>query len=151
VVQYGDSLSGIASRCGVSLASMYAANPGAGYYIYPGQVLVIPGGSYTPAPSYSSGTYVVQPGDTFFKISVRYNVSYASLLAANPGIWNPNLIYSGQVINIPAAPVYYTVRRGDTLRIIANAYGTSVYGLQLLNPSIWDPNRIYAGQVIRVR
>jgi LysM repeat protein len=60
------------------------------------------------------------------------------------------LIYAGQVINLPAVPVYYTVQAGDTLRIIANSYGTSVYSLQLLNPTIYDPNLIYRGQVLRV-
>ena len=44
VVQPGDWLSKIANRCGVSLSQLYAANPNVGYYIYPGQVLNIPGG-----------------------------------------------------------------------------------------------------------
>ena len=43
VVQPGDWLSKIADRCGVTLSQMYAANPGVGYYIYPGQVLAHPG------------------------------------------------------------------------------------------------------------
>ena len=50
VVQPGDWLTKIARRCGVTLSALYAANPYVGYYIYPGQVLNIPGG-YTPSRS----------------------------------------------------------------------------------------------------
>ena len=39
VVQRGDWLAKIARRCGITLSSLYAANPWAGYYIYPGQFL----------------------------------------------------------------------------------------------------------------
>ena len=164
VVQPGDWLAKIARRCGVSLSSLYAANPWAGYYIYPGQVLTIPGGyddgydggydddGYDDGGGYyGDGAYVVVRGDTMLKIARRFGVRYSSLLAANPQIRNPSLIYPGQVIYLPsAAPVYYTVRSGDTLRKIASRYGTSVASLIALNPQIRNPNLIYRGQVIRV-
>lgn len=103
VVQPGDWLSKIADRCGVTLSQLYAANPGVGYYIYPGQVLAIPG-SYSGSQSYSySSTYIVQSGDTFAKIASRYGVSVSSLWAANSHIWNINYIYPGQVIYVPGS------------------------------------------------
>ncbi len=74
----------------------------------------------------------------------------SDILAVNPQIWNPNLIYAGQVINLPVHPVYYTVQWGDTLFKIATRYGTTVASLQYLN-NIWNPNWIYAGQVLRIR
>ncbi len=152
-VQWGDTLSGIASLCGTTTDAIQAANPGLGWWVYAGQVLYIPTGSSAPvyAPSYGGGTYVVQRGDTLGKIATRQGVGLGDLLAANPQIWNASLIYVGQVINLPAsAPVYYIVQQGDTLRIIANRYGTSVYSLQVLNPTIYNANLIYPGQVIRV-
>ena len=97
---------------------------------------------------------MIQPGDTLRKLAFRWGVTINDILAANPQITNPSLIYVWQVINIPGssgAPVYYTVQRGDTLQIIAVRYGTSVYNLQLLNPQIWNPNWIFAGMVIRVK
>jgi LysM repeat protein len=151
-VQWGDTLSGLASLCGTTTQAIQAANPGLGSWVYAGQVLYIPTG-YTSTPVYSpsyGGAYVVQWGDTLGKIAVSRGTSIGSILAANPQIGNASLIYAGQVINLPAAPVYYTVQYGDTLRIIANSYGTSVYSLQLLNPTIYDPNLIYPGQVLRV-
>lgn len=151
IVQWGDTLSGIARRCGITVHDLQTANPGVGYWIYAGQALIIPGGSYQypPAPS-SGGTYVVQWGDTLKKIAARQGVSLNDILSVNPQIWNANWIYAGQVINLPAAPSYYTIQRGDTLRIIANRFGTTVDGLLILNPQIYNPNWIYAGQVIRI-
>ena len=105
-VQWGDTLSGIAAQCGTTVAAIRAANPGLGAWVYAGQMLYIPSGytpgpvSYPPQPNYG-GTYVVQWGDTLGKISFRTGFSVASILAVNPQIWNPSLIYAGQVINLP--------------------------------------------------
>jgi LysM repeat protein len=156
-VQWGDTLGRIASICSVSIDAIYAANPGLGSVIYAGQVINIPGGippatppPYTPPPSYGYGcTYVVQYGDTLRKIADRFGVSLYDLIGANPQIWNPNLIYVGQVICLPARPVYYTVQWGDTLYKIAVRFGTTVASLQYLN-NLWNPNWIYAGQVLRI-
>src|SRR5260221_14372994 len=46
-------------------------------------------------------TYTVQQGDNLFRISLRFGVSVAALQQAN-GISNANLIYVGQVLQIPA-------------------------------------------------
>lgn len=159
-VQWGDTLGRIASICGVTLEALYAANPGLGSVLYAGQVINIPSAApvypppaYYPPPSYwpiCGGAYVVQPGDTLGKIAARIGSSVGAIWAANPQIWNPNLIYVGQVINLPACPLYYTVRYGDTLLKIAVRFGTTVAALQYLN-NIWNPNLIYVGQVLRIR
>ena len=101
-VQWGDTLSGIAQLCGTTVHAIRAANPGMGWWVYAGQVLYIPSG-YTPAPYYppSSGTYVVQWGDTLGKIAARNGVSWRDILALNPQIQNPSLIYAGQIIYLP--------------------------------------------------
>jgi LysM repeat protein len=104
VVQPGDWLAKIARKCGVTLSQMYAANPGVGYYIYPGQVLTIPGG-YDPGyyycgPSYSpyyGNYYVVCRGDTLSGIARYYGVSVSYLQWRN-SIPYANRIYAGQFI-----------------------------------------------------
>ena len=58
------------------------------------------GGASQPAPSYS-GTYVVRKGDTLWGIAGRYGVALTDLIAANPQIKNPNLIYPGETVVIP--------------------------------------------------
>ncbi|HOK82531.1 MAG: SafA/ExsA family spore coat assembly protein [Clostridiales bacterium] len=51
-------------------------------------------------------TYTVQKGDSLWKIAVKYEVGISELIAANPQIANPALIYPGQKISIPnAAPL----------------------------------------------
>ncbi|MFC4769667.1 SafA/ExsA family spore coat assembly protein [Effusibacillus consociatus] len=45
--------------------------------------------------------YVVQSGDTLWKIAKKTGHSLASIIAANPQIPNPDMIMPGQVINIP--------------------------------------------------
>jgi LysM repeat protein len=102
-VQWGDTLSGIAKQCGTTVAAIQAANPGLGWKIYAGQVLYIPVGYSDPVyyPP-TGGTYTVQWGDTLGKIAKRVGVSWRDILAVNPQIHNPSLIYAGQVIHLPA-------------------------------------------------
>ena len=105
VVQAGDTLSGIAQSCGTSAWAVLEANPGVGWNVYAGQVLRMPFGQSTrhdpdPMPAIG-GSYTVQRGDTLGKIAARYNVSLRDLLAVNRRIWNPDLIYPWQVINLP--------------------------------------------------
>lgn len=49
-------------------------------------------------------TYTVQSGDSMWGISRRFGSSLKELLDANPQISTPDLIYPGQIINIPSAP-----------------------------------------------
>ncbi len=151
-VNWGDTLSGIARTCGTTMDAIRASNPGLWYWVFAGQTLIMPSGGYSPAPSGTPGKqYVIQRGDTLGKIAARYGTSVSAIVALNPQLANrPSWIYAGEVIKLPATPVYYTVQRGETLRIIAARYGTTVYSLQLLNPQIQNPNLIYVGQVIRV-
>ncbi len=113
VVQRGDWLARIARKCGVTLSQFYAANPWVRSYayIYPGWVLVIPGGwdpaedhggpgGYCGPGSDSYGNYwVVCRGDTLGRIARYYGVSWHYLQDHN-GIVNPNRIYPGQVIRV---------------------------------------------------
>lgn len=47
------------------------------------------------------GTYVVQPGDSMWRIAVRYQIGVSEIIKANPQVSNPSLIYPGQRLNIP--------------------------------------------------
>jgi LysM repeat protein len=130
VVQWGDTISGIAAYCGTTVSAIYAANPGISGYLYAGQVLAMPGGYYCNCPQQVvyTGTYTVQRGDTFAEIAKRYGISVNNLWAANPYIWDINLIYSGQVLNVPNyqpnyQPVYQPVNQPGSswFQIVPNA------------------------------
>jgi len=189
----GDTLTRIAARCGTTIQAILAANPQITNpnLIYVGQVIEMPGGQAatptqttptptpTSTPSGTTTTYVVQPGDTLTRIAQRFGTTVQALLAANPQITNPNLIYVGQVIEIPggqeATPTQtlvptptatpatptptptpsgttttYVVQPGDTLTRIAQRFGTTVQALLAANPQITNPNLIYVGQVIEI-
>jgi uncharacterized YkwD family protein/spore coat assembly protein SafA len=49
-----------------------------------------------------SGTHTVVSGDSMWKIAVRYQIGISELIAANPQIKNPALIYVGSKVNIPS-------------------------------------------------
>ncbi|MDE7055482.1 MAG: SafA/ExsA family spore coat assembly protein [Oscillospiraceae bacterium] len=46
-------------------------------------------------------THTVVKGDTMWKLAVKYQVGTSEIIAANPQISNPNLIYPGQRLTIP--------------------------------------------------
>jgi hypothetical protein len=46
--------------------------------------------------------YLVQPGDTLSGIAASHGVTLAAVEAANPQLADPNQIYTGERINIPA-------------------------------------------------
>ncbi|MBI3742652.1 MAG: LysM peptidoglycan-binding domain-containing protein [Chloroflexi bacterium] len=108
--------------------------------------------------------HVVLPGQTLSGIAAWYGVSTYSLAYIN-GIWNPNLVYVGQVLLIPRAvyapapPVYaapvlyyprptvgcnYFVRYGDTLLNIAARFGNDAWTIARAN-GIYNLNWIWAG------
>lgn len=100
IIRRGDSLGGIARRCGITLDQLLAANPGltARSVIQPGQVLRIEAGARViPLPD----TYLVKSGDTLGTIAERYNTTVKELLRLNPQILNPRIIYVNQVLRLP--------------------------------------------------
>ena len=153
VVARGDTVKSLATRFSSTVDSILASNPAITNVnlIYEGQRLTIyvvtTTPPVTPAPAPSGQTYYVQKGDTLRKIAAKFNTSVDLILQLN-SIANPNVIYVGQAITLPAYISTYIVQKGDTLKIIANKYGTTVEKLLGLNPSIKNANLIYVGQVI---
>lgn len=71
-----------------------------------------PQASTTPAPvqqpqptqqAPASQNYTINYGDNLTKLSKQFGVSIADLMLANPQITDPNKIYAGQKLNIPAS------------------------------------------------
>ncbi len=153
VVARGDTVKALAARFQSTMDSILATNPSIKNVnlIYEGQRLNIFAQPVTPPPPPVTGgqTYYVQRGDTLKKIAAKFNTTVDAILQLNH-ILNPDLIYVGQGITLPAGLSTYIVQRGDTLKIIANKYGTTVENLLALNPRIWNPNLIYVGQVVRI-
>jgi lysozyme len=146
VVKSGDTLSGIASRYGMSTSALASLNGiSNANLIYPGQVIKVSGSSNGS----SATTYTVKSGDNLSSIASRYGTT-ASAIANLNGISNPNWIYPGQVLKISGSQSSsrtYTVRSGDTLSGIASRLGVSWYSLKAKN-GLSNANLIYPGQVL---
>lgn len=110
-----------------------------------------------PTQTFTGGyncTYVVHPGDTMYRLGVRFGISPFSLAVANH-IANINYIFVGMVLrvpcsNVPSTPTppnncgVYVVQRGDWLAGIAARYGVSWQALAQAN-HIANPSFIYPG------
>lgn len=156
IVARGDTLRGLATRFATTVDALLAANKNITNpnVIYEGQRLIVyvaPVPPPTTPPPSSGVVYYVRRGDTLRNIASRLSITVEAILQINPQITNPNLIYVGQAITLPAGISSYIVQSGDTLRIIANKFGTTVEALLALNPNITNANLIYVGQVINVR
>jgi membrane-bound lytic murein transglycosylase D len=173
-VRSGDTLWRIASRYGVTIGDLRAANGISNpRRLRVGQVLRIPigGGSAAPRASYASArstsgkpsVHVVRRGDTLTTIARRYGTS-ARRIQRDNGLRSANRIYPGQRLKIgssasstpPVAsaksnrsPVVHRVRKGDTLYRIAQNYGTTVQSILRWN-SLRSARIIHPGQVIRI-
>lgn len=192
VVQPGDTIFSIAARFNVSVSELATINGIYDINrIAVGQVLVLPvplspvtppqptpqprpNPGYTPViTTYPPGTvirrtvvtmqYVVKRGDTLGSIAARFHVTPQALMQAN-GIANPNLIYVGQLLNIPRQQTVvqrpaqrprgtvgrvYIVQPGDTMFAIASRFRRDVWDIARLN-GILNLNHIYAGQALYI-
>jgi LysM repeat protein len=102
-VQRGDTLSAIASRLGVSVDALAAANGlDPSNLLIAGTTLHAVGGSVsssaTPAVSSSGGGYVVQRGDTLSALAARLGVTVDALAATN-GLDPSGLLISGTTLH----------------------------------------------------
>ena len=96
-----------------------------------------------------------------WKIAQRFGVPLDALIAANPQIPDPSLIFPGQIVCVPTAvpppptvcapgTFRYTVQPGDSMWKIAQRFGVSLNALIAANPQIPDPSRIFPGQIVCV-
>ena len=73
--------------------------PGLTEYAEPDGAL--PGSGGAGGAGEEKRVYTVRKGDTLWGIARRYGVELTALIAANPQIKNPNLIYPGNEVTIP--------------------------------------------------
>jgi LysM repeat protein len=101
----GDTLGSIATKFGVTVARIQAANSlGTSTTIRVGQTLKIPtavSSSPVATTSPTIKTYTVKSGDTLWGIASKLGVSVTKLAELN-GITNANLLKVGQVLKVPS-------------------------------------------------
>lgn len=175
-VASGDTVSSIASRYGLSTASVLALN-GLGWktMIFPGQELRLSKAKASTGSTVSSSThsssqrrYTIVSGDTVSSIAARYGTSTARVLAAN-NLRASSLIYPGQKLTIPTAgtttiastpavstsPIVssptkkksYVIATGDTISSISSRFGVPASAILSAN-KLGASSIIYAGRVL---
>jgi murein DD-endopeptidase MepM/ murein hydrolase activator NlpD len=112
VVRAGDTLFSIATRYHTDVPALARlngiVNP---MMIYVGQALTLPAAPASPVAPTPTATaksnpaadmvYTVQPGETLFRIALKYSTT-ASALATYNKLDNPSVVYAGQRLLIPS-------------------------------------------------
>ncbi len=67
---------------------------------------------------FAQAKYTVVRGDSLWKIAVKYQVGLSEIKSANPQIANYDLIYPGQIINIPTTDKAVTEYEKEVVRLV---------------------------------
>lgn len=83
--------------------------------------------------------HTVVPGDSMWKIAVKYEVGLSEIKNANKQIVNPDLIYPGQVLNIPKTDTAVVNYENEVVRLV-----NEIRVKNGLNPLIsdWELSRV---------
>ena len=84
-------------------------------------------------------THNVVRGDTMWKIAVKYEIGLSEIKNANPHIKNPDLIYPGQILNIPTIENSVTAYEREVIALV-NEYRRA-NGLSELSYD-WELSRV---------
>jgi murein DD-endopeptidase MepM/ murein hydrolase activator NlpD len=93
------------------------------------------------------GSYIVQPGDTLYRIVSNTGASLADIASAN-NLTAPYVLRAGQQLTIPAG-LYHNVGAGETGIAIARAYGVAWSEIVSLN-ALEAPYVLNVGQRLRL-
>lgn len=74
--------------------------------------------AFTAVGTSAAVTHKVVKGDSLWKIAVSYHVGLSEIKAANPSIKNYDLIYPGQIINIPSVSPSVTAFEEEVIRLV---------------------------------
>lgn len=134
-VQSGDSLWSIARKFNTTVDELKRLNNLTSNNLQIGQVLKVPTTNDVIQPEGESLTnYVVQSGDSLYKIAMKFNTTVDDIKRIN-GL-TTDYLSVGQVLRIPTSnstTFTYVVKNGDSLYKIAQTYNTTVDELKRLN------------------
>lgn len=84
--------------------------------IFAASVLVV---SLLAIPTQAASlSHTVVSGDTMWKLAVQYQVGTSEIIQANPQVSNPNMIYPGQVLQIPQLDSTVTSYEAEVIRLV---------------------------------
>ena len=161
-VERGQTIYSIAAMYEVAEADLYRLNPNSREVIKVGEKLKIPQRKASSArasgkePLRDYSFHTIQPKETLYSLSVKYQVAAAAIVDANPGLSVATFL-SGKTIRIPSATetapaqesrilvreIEYKVERRETLYRIGRKFNISSDDLVARNPEL--KNGVRAG------
>lgn len=139
-LKYGESLSDVAKRFNTNenfikeINNIYFTDT-----IRQGMDIIVP---KTNDNYYN--TYVIETGDSLYKIARKYNIN-PELLASINGLDEEDYIYPGQEILIPRSGFsYYITKDGDTVDTVMQMFNSNKEDFNKYNPTIY----LMAGQLL---
>lgn len=96
-------------------------------------------GALTVSAAAAGLSHTVVRGDTMWKLAVRYQVGTGEIIAANPQVANPNLIYPGQVLAIPQVADTVLQYEAEVVRLVNGIRAEN--GLKALTAN-WELSRV---------
>ena len=144
-VKRGDTLSGLASRHGISQNYLLLINGLSSRELFVEQKIKL--------PRYRLQSVTVQAGDTLSEIALAHNASIGDLMSLNQ-ISSEQKIYRGQTLYVPKiasqyqAYINHEVQSGDNLDSIARRYG--LRSSELIELNQLENSRIYPKQIIKI-
>ncbi|KAF4627067.1 hypothetical protein G7Y89_g11089 [Cudoniella acicularis] len=158
-IKSGDTFTGIATKLGITVAAIEAANPGVSpNSLQVGEVIQL-----------QAGTYTIITGDTLNSIAANLNTTVAAIEAANPDLVPTDLTIGAQ-LTIPSPSVTtpvpqqtpipaptttpslantYVIQSGDTFEVIAGKFGTTAAAIEAANPGL-VPTNLQVGASITI-
>ena len=155
VVKSGETLSGIASKYGVSVNNIKNWNNLSSDKISIGQKLIINPTEQTSSKTSTQQIHVVKRGETLSGIASKYGVSVDNIRNWN-NLSSDKITIGQKLIINPTEQTssktetqqIHVVKSGETLSGIANKYNTTVDAIKKANNL--KSNKIYVGQKLKI-
>jgi LysM repeat protein len=166
-IERGQTVYAIATMYEVSVEDIYRLNPESRNGIRAGATLRVPQKGLATTPTVIPGEplytfHTIQPKETLYSMSVKYNVPAADIIAANPGL-SVSTFTIGKTIRIPPTEIAnlpgreiqtvtremeYTIDKKETMYRITRKFNISSDELIRRNPQLKDG--VKAGMVIKI-
>ena len=79
---------------------------------------VLTGSLLTMPAEAASLSHKVVRGDTMWKLAVQYQVGTSEIIQANPQVADPDLIYPGQILQIPQLESTVSSYESEVIRLV---------------------------------
>ena len=160
-VKKGENMKSIAKDYKISTRDLLKLNPDIGRKPRPNTVIIVPNKNYgknvTEGNEIDNYFYIVQPKETLFGISKKFNISIDALKKANPELEYGLKI--GMQLKIPSTTennvndaanfILHTVVKDDTVYNLTKKYEVTESDLFELNPSLSEGLKL--GMILKIK